>query len=116
MERDGGADPVVSSCFEVSHCRSPLSKPVLCEISNKVSHWRLDKKNLIYKEKSNFISTRPFGMETKSKTTRACLKPKVDNIVLIGQYRVVNEFNKSQYWYQNTRLTKICKKTKNSLK
>ena len=44
---------------------------------------------------SNFISTRPFGMETKNKIMRACLKPKVDNIILIRQCRVVNEFNKS---------------------
>lgn len=25
----------------------------------------------------------------------------MDNIVLVKQYRVENEFNKSQHWYQN---------------
>lgn len=45
----------------------------------------------------NSISTRPFEMETKNKTMRVCLKPKVNNIVLIGQYRVVHRFNKSQH-------------------
>ena len=61
----------------------------------------LDKECLIYKEMSNSNSTRPFGKETKSKTMRACLRPKVDNIVLIKQYIVGHGFNKSQYWYQS---------------
>ena len=45
---------------------------------------------------SNSNSMKPFGMETKSKTMRACIRPKVDNIVLIGQYRVGHEISQSQ--------------------
>ena len=43
----------------------------------------LDKECLIYKEMSNSNSTRPFGMETKSKSMRLPISPKMDNIVLI---------------------------------
>ena len=39
--------------------------------------------------------------ETKSKIMLACLKPEVDNIVLIKQYRVGHGFNKPQQ-YQHT--------------
>ena len=32
---------------------------------------------------------------------RDCIRPKVDNIVLIKQYRVGHGFHKSQHWYQS---------------
>ena len=53
----------------------------------------------------NSISTRPFEKETKSKSFRVYLRYKVDNIVLIGQYRVGHEFNKSQHpvaWFKRS--------------
>ena len=44
---------------------------------------------------TTLISTKSFGKKTKSKTMRACLKYKIDNIVLIKQYSVEHGFNKS---------------------
>ena len=38
----------------------------------------------------------PFGNETKSKSMRTYLRIKVNNIILIKQYRVGHEFNKSK--------------------
>ena len=53
--------------------------------------------------------------ETKSKTMRACLKPKVDNIVLIKQYRNGHRFNKSQELVSE-RLTKNLQEYQNTLR
>ena len=43
---------------------------------------------------------------------RACLKPKVDNIVLIKQYRIGHELNKSKHWYQSQVDEKSARKPK----
>ena len=47
---------------------------------------------------SNSNSMRSFWMETKSKTMRACLRLKMDNIILIGQYRVGHEISQTQHY------------------